>query len=408
MSDRLHILSVSRNFPSPTDPSAGIFILNRVEAMARQADVHAIQPVPYFPGVTPLPDWARLPGRTQRDLRIEHAPMFYLPRLLKQLDARWLERAVFGRARRLHGHRQLHLIDAHFGYPEGAGCLRIGQRLGLPVFITLRGFENEYVHARDVGPPMIAAMRAATGCVAVSHSLRKLAIEHGVEPGQVTVVHNAVNSRLFHFEERLSARHRLGIDPTLPLVVSVGNLISRKRHHVLVEAFARLRARHPQARLVVIGAESFESDYPIQLRAQVRRLGLDEAVEFPGNLEPVLVADWLAAADAFALGTAREGCCNAVLEALAVGTPVVTTPVGDNAHFVKESVNGFLVPVDDSAALSHALELVLANPSAWRREANAVDLHRQVGDWEGVAARVLEFFEARLAAAGWNELESTA
>src|SRR5690606_20115244 len=88
MTRRLHVLSVSRNFPSPTDPSGGIFILNRVAAMARVADVHAIQPVPYFPSVTPLPEWAKAPGRTQQELEIEHAPMFYLPGVLKQLDAR--------------------------------------------------------------------------------------------------------------------------------------------------------------------------------------------------------------------------------------------------------------------------------------------------------------------------------
>ena len=206
-------------------------------------------------------------------------------------------------------------------------------------------------------------------------------------PARVTVVHNAVNSRAL--SHRGPAWHATGsgLDPAVPLVVSVGNLISRKRHHVLIEAFARAARRHPRARLVVIGAESFEADYPRACGPRFERLGLDEAVEFLGNLEPAVVADWLAAADAFALATAREGCCNAVLEALAVGTPVVTTPVGDNAHFVKESVNGFLVPVDDDAALARALD----SGARQRRprggvNANAAELHRQVGDWDGVAA----------------------
>ncbi len=398
MTEPLSILSVCRGLPTPTDPSAGIFVLNRVEAMARRADVSVVQPLPYFPGVAPLPAWARQPSRRQRELEIHHAPMFYLPRILKQLDAGWLARAIAGPAAAAHRHRPLDLIDAHFGYPEGAGCARVAKRLGVPLFITIRGFETEYAGMRDVGPPMLDAMRSACGVVAVSHSLRDLAVAHHVAPGRVAVVHNAVNSRVFHYAGRREARARLGLDAVRPLLVSVGHLISRKRHHVLLEAFARLHAANPAARLAIIGAASFEADYPERLRVQVRALGIDEAVQFLGNLEPAVVADWLAAADAFALATAREGCCNAVLEALAVGTPVVTTPVGDNAHFVKESVNGYLVPVDDSESLAAALGRVLSAPALAPRQDIAAALQRQVGDWDAVAGRVLAFFRERLAA----------
>jgi glycosyltransferase involved in cell wall biosynthesis len=282
----------------------------------------------------------------------------------------------------------------------------VARRLGVPLFITIRGFETEYVGMPDVGPPMLAALRSARGIVAVSHSLRDLAVAHQVPPERVAVVHNAVNSRVFHYVEREAARTRLGLDPSRPLLVAVGHLISRKRHHVLLEAFARLHAGNPAARLAIIGAASFEADYPARLREQVRALGLGDAVQFLGNLEPAVVADWLAVADAFVLATAREGCCNAVLEALAVGTPVVTTPVGDNAHFVKESVNGFLVPVDDSESLAVALGRVLGATTLAPRVEIAAALHRQVGDWDDVAGRVLAFFRERLAATAAGAGES--
>lgn len=397
MTRRLSILSVCRGFPTPTDPSAGIFVLNRVEAMARQADVRVIQPIPYFPLIAPLPGWARGPSRRQRLLEIEHAPMFYLPGILKRFDGAWLARAIRARSEAAHRQRSLDLIDAHFGYPEGAGCVRLGRRLGVPVFITVRGFEHEYVHSREVGPPMITALRTATGCIAVSHSLRELALAQGVEPDRVKVVHNAVDSQVFHFVESDSARRKLGLDPAQALIVSIGHLISRKRHHVLIEAFARARTRHPGTRLALIGAGSFEPDYPDRLRKLVRDLGLERDVEFLGNLEPAAVADWLAAADVFALATAREGCCNAVLEALAVGVPVVTTPVGDNAHFVEVPFNGLLAPVDDVSAFADAIDAVLTGRIATARKAIADELHRQVGRWDDVAARVLDFFNERLA-----------
>jgi glycosyltransferase involved in cell wall biosynthesis len=77
----------------------------------------------------------------------------------------------------------------------------------------------------------------------------------------------------------------------------------------------------------------------------------------------------------FALATSREGCCNAILEALAAGRPVVTTPAGDNAHFVRDGVNGCIVPIDDAAATAAALERTLSRPD-WDAEAISAVLQR--------------------------------
>jgi glycosyltransferase involved in cell wall biosynthesis len=95
-------------------------------------------------------------------------------------------------------------------------------------------------------------------------------------------------------------------------------------------------------------------------------------------------------ADLFALVSAREGCCNAVLEALAVGVPVVTTPVGDNGRFVEPDRNGLLVPVDDPDAVATAIDRVVCSDK-WNRQRISADLHRQVGDWGEVGRRVIAF-----------------
>jgi hypothetical protein len=130
MSRRLRIVSVCRTLPTPDDPSAGIFVLNRLVAMAAQADLTVVQPLPYTPGLRPLPGWARQPSHEAQGLTILHAPMFYLPGILKGADAAWLARAIAPRLRELHEERPLDLVDAHFGYPDGAGCQRVADRLG--------------------------------------------------------------------------------------------------------------------------------------------------------------------------------------------------------------------------------------------------------------------------------------
>jgi teichuronic acid biosynthesis glycosyltransferase TuaC len=393
MARRLRIVSVVRSLPNVDDPSGGIFVLNRLAEMAEVADVTVVQPVPYLPGVKSLPRWARSKSRRLAGLEILHAPMLYVPGVLKSADGMWLARAIGPLVTELHRGTPLDAIDAHFGYPEGAGCAAVAQRLGVPLFITIRGFENEYVSRPLVGRRMLRAIRSATGCIAVSHSLEALATRHGVAPERVRVIHNAIDGSLFRFGDAQAARAAIEVEGA-PLVVTVGHLISRKRHHVLIDAFAELKRAYPTAVLAVIGARSFEPTYPDKLLRQCRDLNLSADVRFLGNMPPRDVASWLQAADVFALATAREGCCNAVLEALGVGAPVVTTPAGDNAYFVRDNENGFIVPIDDAGSLSKAMVRVLEG--TWDRRTISRELQGRVGTWTGVADRVIEFMVERL------------
>ena len=125
-----------------------------------------------------------------------------------------------------------------------------------------------------------------------------------------------------------------------------------------------------------------------RLQQQILDLGFGDCVKLTGNLPPETVRQYLQAANLFALGTQREGCCNAILEALACGCPVVTTPVGDNDYFVKNSINGSIVSVDSADEMAEAMLAV--NQSAWSAESIASTL--TTGSWNDVAGRVLEFF----------------
>jgi glycosyltransferase involved in cell wall biosynthesis len=167
----------------------------------------------------------------------------------------------------------------------------------------------------------------------------------------------------------------------------------RKRHHILIDAFAGVRERHRDAKLVIVGKETFETSYPERLRRKVASLGLNGAVEVVGNVAPSEVARYLNASDVFSLASQREGCCNSVLEALACGTPVVTTPVGDNQTFVEDGVNGYIVPVDDPDRLMSAILLSL-DDCRWNK--SEISKRLTVGDWDSVALKVANFFRNRL------------
>jgi glycosyltransferase involved in cell wall biosynthesis len=139
----------------------------------------------------------------------------------------------------------------------------------------------------------------------------------------------------------------------IPVIVWCGRLTDEKDPHTAVAAFAALR-RTRAARLIVLG------DGPLRggLEARVHELGVADDVFFAGFVrEP---APFLARADAFLLSSRREGLPTALIEALAVGTPVVATdcPTGP-AHILDRGRLGSLVPVADPAAMAEALAAVL-------------------------------------------------
>ena len=391
----LRILSVCRTLPEPQAPGAGIFVFNRLKAMSAYASVRVMQPVPHFPAVRPLPTWALAGSRDWEGVRIHHEPMFYVPGVAKTLDGFWLSRSV-----RRHLSRDpsstCDLVDAHFGYPDGVGCVRAAQQRNIPVFVTIRGLEADRMREPRIGGQIIDSLNAATGCISVSHSLRKVMIDHGVAGERIAVIPNAVDRTIFHPGDRREARHQLGLETDRRMVLSVGYLIRRKRHDVLLRAFALLADTNPDVDLVIVGDEGHEPDTPAQLRALVRSLGILDRVRFVGGVAPSIVATWMRAADVFGLATAREGCCNAVLESLATGLPVVTTPVGDNPYYVHAGCNGIVSPVDDAPALAGALESALA--TSW--DSAAISSGLDVGTWNNVAERVLGEFSRRLAIGG--------
>jgi glycosyltransferase involved in cell wall biosynthesis len=141
-----------------------------------------------------------------------------------------------------------------------------------------------------------------------------------------------------------------------PVVGAVGRFTEEKGHAVLLEAFARFRARRPGARLVLVGYGPLEAD----LRARAARLGLDGSATFAGVRDSV---DVLGAFDLFAQPSLYESQGLAILEAQAAGVPVVATDVGGVRDGVEHGVTGLRVPAGDPGALASALESMAADPA---------------------------------------------
>jgi len=145
-------------------------------------------------------------------------------------------------------------------------------------------------------------------------------------------------------------------DPAAPLILSVGELCHRKGFDTLLRAFARVRAQRP-CRLMILGRGGARE----ALLALAAELGVADAFALPGYCTDPYA--YMAHADLFAFTSRWEGLGFVLIEALAVGTPVVSTdcPSGPR-EILADGRYGPLVPVDDAAALAAALLATLDHP----------------------------------------------
>jgi glycosyltransferase involved in cell wall biosynthesis len=155
-----------------------------------------------------------------------------------------------------------------------------------------------------------------------------------------------------------------GAPGATPYLLYLGHLYRQKGLFELLDAFAALRSRRPELRLVLAGESLRRDDIPVaELLAYAGERGLDtSAVLLPGWVDGERKAELVAATACVVLPSHREGLPLVLLEAMAAGRPVVATTVGGVPEAVRDGIEGLLVEPGDPAALAAALGRVLDDP----------------------------------------------
>lgn len=389
----MRVLVLSSIYPNAAQPTHGVFVRQRVRTVAAHCSVEVVAPIPWFPFNRLIRGRARseAPGReSDGAIRVHHPRVFSLPAIGKSLDALFYFLSIAPFIRRLRRQAPFEVIDAHFAYPDGVAAVLLGLALSRPVMLTVRG--NEVVWERFFWRrlQMRFALRRAR-VVAVSPHLRDLALRLGAS--HVRTIPNGIDPSLFHPRERHVAREALGLPLGRPLLVSVGGFVADKGHELILDLLPRLRRTIPSLLYVAVGNTGGGESRLTHIRDRVRREGLDDHVRLAVDRPHDEIGLWLAAADVFCLATSREGCPNAVLEALACGIPVVTTDIPGNRVIVREGENGHLVPYFDAPAFSDAIVAAFERP--WDRTA----IHRTMTrTWEQVGVEAVRELREALGA----------
>ena len=195
------------------------------------------------------------------------------------------------------------------------------------------------------------------GVLAISQGVAADVIDVlGLDHDTVPVLPNPVLTPELPALVREPPPHPWLTDRGVPVIMGMGRLQPQKDFHTLLRAFARLSGQR-DARLIILG----EGDQRESLLHLAAELGVADNVDLPGFMTNPY--PWLAHADAFALSSTWEGLGNALIEAMAVGTPVVATDCRSGpAETLDHGRHGPLVPTGDCVALADGIERVLREP----------------------------------------------
>lgn len=395
----MKILSLSSVYPNPGEPDLGLFVRSRLEQMAARAEVKVIAPIPLLDYSNPKGTLFR--HRTFPIQRRDGALEVYHPRWLfppKGTPANVLCE-FFRLVPMVCAMRRcfpFDLIDAHFGYPEGAAAAHLAALCRVPFTITLRGSETVFAAFPARRRVLRWAMQRAAHVIAVSDDLRDFAIREGVAPGRATTVPNGIDPSVFRIRDAESARllHRLPLDRRI--IVSAGELIEAKGHHLLIQAAKTLLKRGFDLEVLIAGGTARGGPrYEHRLRRLIAELGLEDRVHLIGRVDREAMADLLSAADLFCLASFTEGWPNVVNEALACGTPVVASAVGGVPAMLRGDVYGIAVPPGSLTLLVEALDRGLK--SSWDRI--AISSWGRSRTWSDAAAEVIRIQQSLIPAA---------
>jgi glycosyltransferase involved in cell wall biosynthesis len=300
----------------------------------------------------------------------------WIPRTKRSLWQNALRLGSIAGAWRIRREAEDIIKAAHLVHVHSNGLLpeigsRIAHRLGKPVVLTLYGTEIWHYRPKRLGPDLFT--RAYIDADAVTFYSRRLlerAAELGLKRPRCYAVYPPVASSFrFHDREAQQAeRGALGITAE-HLLVNVKRLHPLAGQRFLLEAMAEVLREHPDTHLVICGTGALLPE----LQAVARSAGVEGHVTFTGLVDNARVARYCAAADLFVLPSLLEALPTVAVEALACGTPVISSdnPGGVELHGVFGD-DVAVVPKEQSAALAAAIRAALRQKRRTRPSTQAI------------------------------------
>lgn len=337
------LLIVSNLYPLPWEPNRATFNRQHFKHLEDHYDIAILVPISWR-------DYYPNRNKIVNTDRVRYIPYFYTPIVGRRFHGDFMYHSINIGAKKWITEFAPESLLASWIYPEGMAVKKLAEKLGIDYSIKVHGSDiNAHIDSPARGRLISSIAHGAKSILSVSNALKVKMTEHGIEPKKISVIYNGVDKKLFHLPNvEVLPKNR-------KYLLFIGNLKDTKGVVELLESFAIVVKNHPDLVLLIIGSGPMES----RLRDLRNTLGIVNRVKFCGSLEHHTMTGLIQSAKAVCLPSYAEGVPNVLLEAMACGTPVVSTNVGGIPEIVHEGINGFLAPAKNSDAFAEAIEKTL-------------------------------------------------
>jgi glycosyltransferase involved in cell wall biosynthesis len=297
------------------------------------------------------------------------------------------------------------LVHIHnlFLYPQFSAA-RACRRRGVPYIVSLHGALDPYLRRRGrlrKGLTDLLWQRRMLECATAIHVLtdeeRRMVADITPEVPRVVVSGGVNTGRFKHLPDGGSFRARFLDEPLAPLVLYVGRISHKKGLDILIRALAEVQRRMPSSRLAIVGPD--DEGLTTMLRSVARRAGVSDRTVFTGPLFDEELKSALAACDVWVLSSHSEGFSIAVIEALAAGVPVVTSPAVNIAAEMAAAHAGLVAELTPEAFALRILEVLTDKDLCAQLRAQGPKFVQRY-DWATVGPELVRMYRTVLTLAG--------
>jgi glycosyltransferase involved in cell wall biosynthesis len=309
--------------------------------------------------------------------------------LYSRLRRIWFNTWAYFAVKKSHKNNPYNIIHFHGDFVEAFFGGKISKKINVPAILTIHAGLNK----KFLKPKNAKYFKNISKIICVSQEIADDLKSVGVPSNKLTVI----SSGIYLSEFQKTDENKVGDlrnQYSKPIIISVGVLRPAKGFKYLIGAFKKIKEKFSEVTLIIIG----DGPDKIELEKQSKNIN---GIYFLGRKDNSNVIEYLKSADIFVLAAIsmvgdREGTSNSIMEAMAVGLPVVTTKVGGNPYLVKEGINGFLIEEKNSNELAEVVIKLIDNSEIREKMKikNIEDIKQK--DWPIITKLVIEVYESVL------------
>lgn len=286
------------------------------------------------------------------------------------------------------------LTHSFFTVPCGFLSLLFKLQFKLPYIISLRGSDVPYYSDRFtflyklITPVIKLIWHNANQVISNSEGLRELALKSSSKQ-KIEIIYNGIDIDYFKPEMKSAEQKQEKEQEKFIITPGASRITDRKGLNYLIEAVAKLVPKYPQIYLKIMG----DGNAREKLEQLAKNLKLENHSEFVGIIPHEKVLAYYQEANLFVLPSLNEGMSNAMLEALAVGLPLIATNTGGASELVADGKNGFIIKFKDSQDIADKIEKLILDATLRKKMVLASREISEKMSWENIAKKYREAYK---------------